>query len=244
VDLIIVLLVVADLAPRPWRLLQSEPFRTNVVPYPKEIGAVSKLLRVGAIDPTKRAAWISGYLNLYDRRFDTATPAPLSSEAYARAYTQLHRVPTREQLAGIAAGWVLTTQDLSRSLPVAARAENVTVYRNFAKFPMTMLVVREPVRMFLVGWTMDTSHVRMTVDAPQEGVVVLLQQAAPGWRVTVDGTDAESVPIYEVFRGVQVTRGRHQIVWTYRPASLLAGAFVTLATLLALAVSSFVKRAR
>ena len=243
-DLVIVLLVIVDVVPRAWPLLRTAPFRTDVVPYPKKIGAVSKILRVGAIDPSRRAAWISGYLNLYDRRCDAGTPAPLTSEAYMRFHKQLLRVPTREQLAQTAAGFVVTTHDLSSSLDVAARADGVTVYRNFAKFPMAVLMVREPLTMILVaGWSVDTSQARVTVDAPREGVVTLLQQAAPGWRVTVDGTPAQSVLIYGVFRGVQITRGRHEIVWTYRPQSLVIGSIITLMTLLTVGLSGFVKRA-
>jgi uncharacterized membrane protein YfhO len=43
---------------------------------------------------------------------------------------------------------------------------------------------------------------------------------------------------------VNVPRGHHELLWTYRPPYLAAGALVTLATLLSLLLSVFVKRSR
>lgn len=85
-DLVLVLVITVDVLVRVQPLLVTAPFRTDVVPYRREIGARSKFLRNGAIDPERRAAWIAGYLNLYDRRFDAFTAAPLASAKYVRAY--------------------------------------------------------------------------------------------------------------------------------------------------------------
>ena len=91
---------------------------------------------------------------------------------------------------------------------------------------------------------LDTSTARIDVNAPRDGVVVLRQQPAPGWRVTVDGKRAEPLVVDEVFRGVSVTRGRHEILWTYRPWSLFIGAAVTIITLATMQIVAFVKRSR
>src|ERR1043165_40900 len=99
---------------------------------------------------------------------------------------------------------------------------------------MAALIMREPLTMMAARATFDTSHVRVTVDAPREGIVVLLQQDAPGWRATIDGVEAPSLRVDELFRGVQITRGHHEIAWTYRPFTFFFGAGVTTFSLLAM----------
>ncbi|HYC92596.1 MAG TPA: hypothetical protein VEO54_25535 [Thermoanaerobaculia bacterium] len=239
-DLVIVLIVVVDLVPRAWPLLVSAPFRRDVVSYAKSVGADSKFLRAGAIDAHHRTAWISGYLNLYDRRFDAITAAPVASDAWLRVHRGLLENPTREELARKGIGWVISTHELAPAFAPAARAENVTVYRNRITLPHAFLITRSPTTVRSARAELGTSSARVTVHAPQEGVIALLQQRAPGWEVSIDGVPAHEFPIDTFFRGVQVTRGYHEIVWKYRPRSLFLGAMVTFVTLLIL----FVKRVR
>ena len=241
-DVLVALAIVVDLVPRAWPLLQTGEFRRDVVPYPKEVGADTKMMRVGTIDPDRRAAWISGYLNLYDRRFDAFTAAPVATDAYMRMYRRLQEKPSREELARKAIGWIVTPLDLR--FPPAASARGVHVYRNELTLPMAVLLVRSPLRAIPARVSFDTSHARVTVDAPREGVVVVYQQNAPGWRAAIDGVEAPSHVVDRVFRVVQVTRGHHEIVWSYRPRALFAGAAITAITLLAVTLFSFVKRSR
>lgn len=244
VDLVLALIVVLDLVPRARPLLPSAPFRRDVVPYMKAVGRETKFLRAGRVDARHRTAWISGYLNLYDRRFDAFTAAPVASDAYVRVHRTLLENPTREELARKGIGWVVTTHDLAPAFAPVARADGVIVYRNRLTLPMAFLTTRSPLAVHPARARLDTSHVRVSVDAPQEGVIVVLQQRARGWRVRIDGVDAHEFPVDGLFRGVQVTRGYHEIVWTYRPYSLFSGAIVTSLTLLALTLSRFVKRVR
>jgi hypothetical protein len=242
VDVAVVALVLIDLVPRVWPLLESAPFRTDVVPYPGAVAAETKFLRIDPIDASKRAAWISGYLNLYDRRFDSFTAAPVVFDDYVRMHRALLAKPTGEELARKAIAWLVTTRDLR--IPPAARAANVAVYHNRDTFPMAYLIVREPLSVLPLRVRLDSSHAFVTVDAPREGVVVVLQQHDPGWRVYLDGLESRSIVVDRLFRGVQVTQGHHRIVWKYRPRSLFSGAAVTSITLLAMTLFSFVKRAR
>jgi hypothetical protein len=243
-DLVVVMLVVVDLVPRAFSLLPAAPFRTDVVPYAKDVGAQSKILRAGAADARHREAWISGYLNLYDRRFDAFTAAPVASDAYMRMHRDLLEDPSRQELARKGIGWVVSTHDLSAVFEPGARAANVTAYRNRVALPMAFVTTRSPLRVHPAHAQYDSSRVRVTVDAPQEGVLVVLQQRAPGWRVTLDGVEAREFAIDRFFRGIQLTRGHHEVVWTYRPVTLFLGACVTLLTLMSMTLSWFVKRAR
>jgi hypothetical protein len=232
VDLVIVLIVVIDLVPRAWPLLVSAPFRRDVVPYGRIVGEDSKFFRAGTVAAHRRTAWIAGYLNLYDRRFDASTAAPVASDAWLRVHRGLLENPTREELARKGIGWVVTTHDLSSSFMRVTRSENVNVYRNHTTLPHAFLITRSPLDVRPARATFDTSHVRVSV--------AVLQQRAPGWEVSIDGVPAREFPIDTFFRGVQVTRGYHEIVWKYRPRSLFFGAIVTAMTLL----FCFVKRAR
>lgn len=243
-DLIVVLVIAADLLFRVQPLLETAPFRTDVVPYDASIGTTAKILRFGDVDAQERAAWISGYLNLYDRRFDTFTAAPLASAPYVRMYRQLLATPTFTSFANAGVAYILTKDQLPEPWYPVTEAGSVRVYRNPQAFPMAAHFSPGSESLRRADWKLDTSSARVTVNAPHDGVLVLRQQAARGWRVTIDGQSARSLIVDGIFRGVSVAKGRHEIVWTYRPPSLYIGAAITLMSLLSMQILAFVKRAR
>src|SRR5215218_1436301 len=63
---------------------------------------------------------------------------------------------------------------------------------------------------------------RATLERPS--LVVLSDQIAPGWGVTIDGRPARALETDMVLRGVVVPAGRHEVVWSYRVPGLRAGA--------------------
>ncbi|HET7294722.1 MAG TPA: YfhO family protein [Vicinamibacteria bacterium] len=68
------------------------------------------------------------------------------------------------------------------------------------------------------------------------GHVVLLEAWDPGWRATVDGLPAPVLRANMVFRAVPVPAGRHVVEMRYRPPEVVAGAALSAATALALAL--------
>lgn len=62
------------------------------------------------------------------------------------------------------------------------------------------------------------------------GTLLLTDLAYPGWEVTVDGVSAIPLTIEGMYRGVQLSAGKHAVVWTYRPASLYWGLGISAAT--------------
>jgi hypothetical protein len=68
------------------------------------------------------------------------------------------------------------------------------------------------------------------------GTVVLADQFAAGWSVSVDGRAARPRRYDSVLRGVAVPAGRHRIVWRYRTPGLTAGALISLAGLVFAAI--------
>jgi hypothetical protein len=79
------------------------------------------------------------------------------------------------------------------------------------------------------------------VDAPTDGVVVVADQYYPGWQATVDGTPSELFRANGFQRAVFVKAGKHDIHFSYAPASLTlalqlcAGGLLSLTLLGALA---------
>jgi uncharacterized membrane protein YfhO len=80
-------------------------------------------------------------------------------------------------------------------------------------------------------WT--PNRIRITAEGP--GRLVLSELAYPGWRVEIDGDPAALRTESELFRAVDLSPGVHEVQFTFRPASLLAGLGITLISGLALA---------
>jgi hypothetical protein len=133
-DLVLVLVVLADLLPRERPLLAMAPFRTNLVPYADSIGRVAKVLRINDRPITNRSAWLAGYLNLYQRRFDASTAAPVVSERYLQLHDAAIARGRDELLNLIGAGFILSDHPLA--LPSITSVGPVTVYWNSGAPPM------------------------------------------------------------------------------------------------------------
>ena len=79
--------------------------------------------------------------------------------------------------------------------------------------------------------------------ARRPGYLILDDSAYPGWKATLDGRAVAWQPANENFRAVAIPAGRHVIRFSYRPASVLIGAILTVLCalgLLALATLGFV----
>ena len=58
-------------------------------------------------------------------------------------------------------------------------------------------------------------RIEVSVDLDRPTLVSVAQQALPGWRLTVDGVDADVVEVDGIFLGAMVPSGEHEIVFTY-----------------------------
>lgn len=233
----------ADVAMQLQPLLITAKFDPHRVPYPLSIGRDEKLLRIDMLRDFDRDGWISGYLNLYDRRFDAWTAAPIVAQQYSARYQS---ILARRDVAGIdalSAGYILAPGVLAAFDPMGA-SRGAVVHRNRGAFPLAYFLDDVKHRMAPVkSLAFTPSSVFIDVDAATDGDVIVTQQAAAGWHVSVDGKAANPLRS-SLFRAVHVTRGRHGIHWTYRPVALIVGAIVTLAALVRLLLSRwFVKRA-
>ena len=238
----IALMMFADVVFQIQPLLVTAKFNPHRVPYAPLIGRDSKILRIDQPHPFNRDAWISGYLNLYDRRFDVLTPAPLLSQDYAAFCESIQARKDRAAIDELSAGYILAPGALAGLQPVASFG-GVVVHRNAMRFPLAYSLDDGTHRIAPVrSLSFTPSSVFIDVNMAAEGEVVVTQRAAPGWSVTVDGKPA-SAKQHLLFRAVHVARGSHSIRWSYRPLSLVIGALLTFGALVRLLLSSwFVKR--
>ena len=79
--------------------------------------------------------------------------------------------------------------------------------------------------------TRNDTEVRLHVQARARGQLVLLDTFYPGWRAEVDGREVPIRPANVAFRAVEVEAGSHEVRFSYRPASVIAGGAITLAGL-------------
>ncbi|MCY2967147.1 MAG: YfhO family protein [Planctomycetota bacterium] len=80
----------------------------------------------------------------------------------------------------------------------------------------------------------EPTQVEIEVESASGGTVVMTDLAYPGWEVTVDGQPVAGIVVERVFRGVEVSDGKHRLVWTYVPRAIYWGGVVSGLALLAL----------
>ncbi len=71
------------------------------------------------------------------------------------------------------------------------------------------------------------NDIAMTVDAPSDGFVAILQAKFRGWTAYLDGQKTEISLIDQCFMGIKVTEGTHHIVLKFRPYDFYLGLTIT-----------------
>jgi hypothetical protein len=89
---------------------------------------------------------------------------------------------------------------------------------------------------------LSDEKVRLQVLATRPALLVLADSWYPGWKATVDGATRPIHRVNHAFRGVVVEPGRHEVVFTYAPASFLWGAALSIAGLLGIGAGSSILR--
>jgi hypothetical protein len=77
-------------------------------------------------------------------------------------------------------------------------------------------------------------QVNISSTSPAPGLLLLSDQAFPGWVATVDGQPAPILTADHALRAVYVPAGHHTVRFAYQPGSFLLGAAITGGTLLLL----------
>lgn len=87
-----------------------------------------------------------------------------------------------------------------------------------------------PAKIRSVAWT--NNGVRIRTDGRATSLIVISQDLPDGWSAAVDGRSASPVRVDGTLAGVFVGPGAHTIRLTYRPASFVVGALITVTALI------------
>ncbi len=141
-------------------------------------------------------------------------------------------------LTGAHRAWVVGT-----AIAVSGPAEALQAVSLDSFDPSTTVVLEQPAppRQAEAGQTGsarvvdhdDPNQVIVLADSSAPGWLVLSDVFYPGWQVSVDGQQAQILRADYLFHAVELTPGRHQVVFLYEPASFRVGAGITLAALIA-----------
>ncbi|MBC7999540.1 MAG: YfhO family protein [Leptolyngbya sp.] len=77
----------------------------------------------------------------------------------------------------------------------------------------------------------NPNTVKIKAAADQDGILVLTDTFYPGWRAFVDGKETPIYAANTAFRAIQITKGKHDIVFSYSPLSYLIGKAISRACL-------------
>lgn len=93
----------------------------------------------------------------------------------------------------------------------------------------------------------EANQLKYTIQSQKGGIVVFSEIYYPGWSVTIDGKPAEMGRVNYVLRALKVPAGKHEVVATFRPASVATTnniAYAALAITILLFVIAIVIRMR
>jgi len=75
-------------------------------------------------------------------------------------------------------------------------------------------------------------RIRIAVDAPADGFILLADTWYPGWQTLVDGQASQALRANYLFRATPLAAGKHQVEWVYRPTWFYIGVVLSGAALL------------
>ncbi len=86
------------------------------------------------------------------------------------------------------------------------------------------------------------NRVSIEVETAQDGLLVLTDTHAPGWKARVDGEKTEVYVANHTFRAVVVPAGAHRVEFVYQPVSFWGGAAISLAVIVGMIIWIVVSR--
>nr|MBN1228491.1 YfhO family protein [Anaerolineae bacterium] len=165
---------------------------------------------------------------------------PLQVGWHSQMLRDLDQLPDEElveALRAINVTLLLSPGDHTLSLPTDRFGE-ITAYRIPEPWGRVFIGACEPVTDGVTcqpyaGTAEITSespnYLLISAELDQPGWLVLLDTYYPGWQAYVDGQEVDIERANTAFRAVCVSAGAHEVRFVYRPASVIAGAVITLA---------------
>ncbi|MFR1519073.1 MAG: YfhO family protein [Clostridia bacterium] len=102
-------------------------------------------------------------------------------------------------------------------------------YENHTALQQNYEILSEGTGQFLKK---SSSHLIATVDITKEDAYMLFTiPYEDGWRITIDGNEAEKQKVFDALIAVEISKGTHQIALKYTPKGFYAGAIISGAAL-------------
>jgi hypothetical protein len=176
---------------------------------------------------------VAGYNPVHLKAYQRYLLASNAGVAVDRHLEYVVRAPTSRLRALGVRYYVSPPGQQPKGLPVVYRDALSVITRDPHALPLARVMRpgRAPQAARIVQRQSDRVEIE-TAGAP--GTLVLADAAYPGWRVSVDGHAARPETVDTLFRGVQVDAGVHRVVWTFHPASLRRGLWISLVALVVL----------
>lgn len=148
---------------------------------------------------------------------DSSTPLGINLNKNATALGRVRWAPCAEAVAPGEAVWSsLADPDLDPARTV--------LLETVQEIPACQAAVHGEAHLLAES----ANRMRIRVQAPEAGWLVIADTAYPGWQAAIDGAPAEILPADGAFRAVAVPPGEHQVELAYRPALFRAGALLSL----------------
>ncbi len=88
----------------------------------------------------------------------------------------------------------------------------------------------------LIVESYDSTSLTGHIDVKEDGLLFFTIPYAEGWTATVDGEEAEIVPVQDALMGIRLSAGHHDVKINYVPAGFKEGILVTFTSLLFIAI--------
>jgi hypothetical protein len=85
------------------------------------------------------------------------------------------------------------------------------------------------------------NRIVIQTNSVRDGRLVLTDLMYPGWTATIDGQPTKSMGFENMFRSVNLSAGRHTVVWTFKPQSVYWGALVSGIAVMILAAMAHIR---
>ena len=86
----------------------------------------------------------------------------------------------------------------------------------------------------------DSTHLNGTITAKEDGIMLLTVPYSEGWTATVDGAEAEIIPINDALMGIRLNAGTHEIRLTYTPPLFKEGLAATVVSVIVILIASVI----
>ena len=130
-------------------------------------------------------------------------------------------VPDAELLGKLNVRYVVSAYEMDApGLVLEEQFDETYIYQNARGYPRAWVETSGEINE--VSMTENTSN-QVQIEADGPGLLVVSEMMYPGWGVDVDGMKQEIKTVNGIFRGVELSEGSHDVVFTFRPLSVKLG---------------------